>query len=180
MYKSLQVKKVSILQTWSVISTSRMLPFKIGLASNEIVKIHKIRTKVIPNTADQAGRLDWALIQKNEITELEQDLGLLFTRDEDFDVLARGHFSFVNGAISAFTNRNSTFKEDVDFPIPFVVPRSPTIELFTDNNNIAWAFGAELYYTKERASDNDILGLLKIWHGRKQNVVSNIPPVIDE
>lgn len=180
MKSDVQVKRVSLVTNWVVPARSRMLPFKISLAQDEIVHVLKFRIRIAPALEAVSSRLDWSLIQKHEVSVLEQDLGALITRDEDFDTMARGNFQYATGAITAEVNRNRIEPDDIDFPQPFRVPRSPTLELYTDSTTPNWAVQAELYYQKERVSNKEVMLLLKRWVGRKQNVVSNIPRVIDE
>ncbi len=178
MLKSLSVKMVSIV-TIATALRSNFRPFDISLARDEVVLVHGLRGHFTLANTDIDNTWAWALIQKNE-RPLESSVatfGNINIRDEDSDILLRGMWRSPPNASAGAAQADAL---NIWLPIPIVIPRSPSMEIRRDGgtNNLTLSF--ELYYTKEKVKDQELLGLLKKWKGRKQDVVSSIPRVIDE
>ncbi|MEE8209020.1 MAG: hypothetical protein V3T88_08745, partial [Nitrosomonadaceae bacterium] len=157
-------------------------PFKIGLSPLEVLFIHKLRVMMQANAADATQNTSWMLIQKDERTSDDVLLrsGNPFTatgeQDYDHDLLVAGIFQ--NIVLTGASNSSYGAPQSDTFDPPIIIPRSPTFVL--RSGNVPVTVIASLYYTKKKVSKQDVIGLLKKWVGRKQDVVSNVPPTIDE
>lgn len=151
-------------------------PFDIGLGNKDIVNIHGIRV-FFRHPGNVLVNLTWALIQKNERNANNVPVKSHETNVDDSDILITGVFNSQTDAVE--WRAPSPYREMIWFPIPFKVPRSPTLEVFASASG-TYTFLAEMFYTKEQVNTEKLTQLLKKWKGRKQDVVSNIPRVIDE
>ena len=165
-------------------------PFDIGLGVRDVIHIWGVRVVVHSSTGGAVFALfQWGLIQKNERFADRVNSGTL---DEDFedpsvigdhDLLAVGQFILAEAGNDEFVGRQSTGPDMLWFPKPIVIPRSPSMIFrnhVTSGSPTYRAVFASLYYEKKQASVNEVRLLLKKWYGRKQDVVSNIPRIIDE
>lgn len=130
-----------------------------------------------PDQANQFNFYTWALIQKDELAEEAISIPEpLNDVEQDNDLLARGTYHYT----TTVPQRSEPLsREHFVFPEPIFVPRSPTFVMDTalaDTLNAS----ASLYYKKYKATEEVVLQLLKRYRGRKQDVVSNVPRVIDE
>lgn len=161
---------------------SHFRPFKIGLGPDEVLALYGLLVQHTGTVADITTVSMWALLQKGEI---EADgvvpagaESVWIGNRQDNDIIVRGAYSIV--ALAGNVNRQNWGPQDIKFPEPIFVPRSPTMEYMNTDANYDISYWTTLFYKKLKASPREISLLLKQWVGRKQNVVSNIPPTIDE
>ncbi len=180
MVDSMQVKMVSILNATPTADAITYRPFQIGMAANEILKLWGFRIRLSPSGINVTRALGWSLIVKNERAEEDPDtsIGRPVLRNEDHDMIIRGEFTeFLDAGAR---KEDLPWRDEVWFrPVPFVIPRSPSLEVIsTDSSSIL--FAAELYYEKIAVSDVAVLQLMKQYVGRKQTALANVARVIDE
>ena len=151
-------------------------PFRIGLGAKDIINIHGIRV-FFRHPGNVLVNITWALIQKDETNADSVAMVSHETNMSDSDTLITGVF---NSQTDALEWRSPIpYREMIWFPSPFEIPRSPSLEVFASASG-TYTFLAELFYSKEQVDNRKLVGLLKKWKGRKQDVVSNVPRVIDE
>lgn len=180
----MHTKHVSIEVTSANVTanTSFYRPFNIHLGAEQIIAIHAILVQMLPSFApDNAEYQSWALLQKrlvrgDDVEALRPIRG--FIGDEDNDLLVRGVFSFAT--LATAVDQQNPDPQYIKFPEPIWVPRSPTFEVQGQTGNLNIFMYATLFYRKHKVSKDQLIGLMKQFVGRKQNVVSTIPRVIDE
>ena len=157
-------------------SQSRIVRFNVGMGPKESLILRKLVVYVSPSDIIQT--TNWALLQKDEA---QDDIAVTnpFFRNGDKDILARGIFNFNTATTNATPQRQINRRVDLDFDPPFILPRSPSFEIHVSASTFI-VISASIYYTKRKESDSFMNKLLMKWIGRKQNVVSNIAPTIDE
>ncbi len=170
----LYVKKISEFGTITA-GQSRLRRFHIGLGRNESISIH--RMYIYLQHMNVLTTMNWALLQKDERSNLTQTNPLF--RNDDNDILARGIFTTTTTTTTAEPQRQIVMRQEVVFDPPIIIPRSPSLEVHS-SASVAVSIGADLQYIKRKETDKFISVLLMRYLGRKQDVVSNVPRVTDE
>ncbi len=151
-------------------------PFRVGMAADEILELWGLLFTFDVPATDTAFNVRFALLQKDETEQTGITVPAIVIRAGDHDILLRGNMRFTT---EAGPDRDDSGFRQVWFPKPILVPRSPSLEVYSSLNANINCY-ADLYYVKKKASVQTIMQLMKKWKGRKQDVVSNAPRVIDE
>lgn len=152
--------------------------YNIGVGWNEVIEIHGIRIRA-DIVQDQNIELQWKLIAKDEsVAFTSASVTAPNADDNDNDMLIRGWFQ--NYLDASSRKEDNPHRETVWFPIPFVIPRSPSLELVDTAGSINLKVASEVYYTKKIVSRLELAKVVKRFYGRKQIPVHNVPPTIDE
>lgn len=179
----LQVKHITNTFDPAEAGNAIVVPFQIGVGDKQALCLKKL-VVFQSQVSDTELRIDWRLIAKSEVAQ-EASSGpnsLSNSADaavQDNDLLAFGNMQFMTGA-GGEGDKTVAMPYQIEFPHPgFIIPRSPSM-VFRWSADTIWTVYASLYYEKRVMKSAEIITLMKMWKGRKQDVVSNVPRTIDE
>lgn len=170
----MEMKLVTVANVTITSGLSVVRPLKIGLKSDEVIEVLGYGIEQV-NNGGVGARLSWQLFQKDleeadNVTVLSE-FSATPPSTMDTDLLLAGTRE-VSSVEDAFIN-------DVRFlPYPIYIPRSPTFVLRATNTHAARTRFI-LYYRKVKASQGDIVGLLKRWTGRGAQQSLNPPQLVE-
>lgn len=155
-------------------------PFNIHVGQGAALALYGLIVQSFVAITDANDNHTWALLQKSQTLadNVDDPSGSIFFRGGDRDIIVRGQNSFI--VSTGILQRHFVQPHQIWFPKPIWVPRSPTMEFMASTGNVDLKFMATLFYQKQAVSEKDVKQLLKQWIGRKQDVVSSAPRVIDE
>ncbi len=185
--EQLRMKSVGMTSANIQAGESSVRPFGIALGKTQILLIHGVQVMALTSSNINAF-VQWYFIQKNELRadgistgilaqELTDNVGV-----NDADIFAMGQHKFViSTASDNIQLRQEHLTRMIWFPKPICVPRSPTFILHNSSQSPStlsyrWLI-ASLYYETRSVPFDIVRSLLKQFVGRRQDVVSNIPPV---
>lgn len=179
----LQVKHMALTFNPAQAGNAMVAPFQIGVGDKQALCLKKL-VVFQSQVSDAELRIDWRLIAKSEVAREADGKPYALSNSavgvaEDNDLISWGNFQFF-AAAGAEGDKTVKGPTTIEYPEPgIIIPRSPSM-VFRFSADITWTVYASLYFEKHILKSDDIIKLLKMWKGRKQDVVSNVPPVIDE
>ena len=171
------------------VDQSFIRPFQIPTGKLQALFLKAIHVR-FHSDSNQNARVQWALIQKNELFGDFVIVGPLAENQDtpasvsDNDLLVCGEFEIVVSTAGVNIQERTKVKDYIiNFPEPICVPRSPTLVVHNHSEGsgaITATLIATLFYQKKVVGLDFVTGLLKQFIGRRQDMESNIPRVIDE
>jgi len=151
------------------------IPFDISVGWGQIIEIHGIIIDILPSTiTDQLEVFLWVLNRKNETRSASTTLdNTIAGVNDDNDAITCG-FMF-KGPIASNSSQGE-WRHVVMFPVPLCTVRSPTLQV---KNAISEArtpnIVSTLLYRKVLPGQKIMTELLKMFIGRKQTAIPNVP-----